>query len=75
MLNPQQFIQAFGNEKTEDIAKFAKVSPSYVSGRPSLIFDGETTEGIKKYPYLSSYIPKAGDRVMVIKGVVIGAIK
>lgn len=75
MLNPQQFIQAFGNGKTEDIAKFAKVSPTYVSGRPSLIFDGETTEGIKKYPYLSSYTPKAGDRVMVIKGVVMGAIK
>lgn len=64
----------FGNREQEKIIRFAKVDPNYVSGRPALVFDGETTVTVKKYPYLASYTPAANDRVMLIKNVIIGKI-
>lgn len=71
---PEQFIEMFKNDKNEKIVKFAKVDPNYTSGRPSLIFDGESVVTIKTYPYLSSYTPAANDRVMLIKNVIVGKI-
>ena len=43
----------------------ATVDPSYSSGRPKLMFDGETVVSQKTYPYLSSYSPSANHRVLV----------
>lgn len=74
MINPYEFVNQFGNREKEQIVRFAKVSPNYTSGRPSLIFDGESTESIKSYPYIESYTPAVDDRVMIIKGVIIGKI-
>lgn len=74
MINPNEFVEMFGNKKQEKLIRFAKVDPNYISGRPSLIFDGETVVTIKKYPYLSSYLPQPNDRVQVIGGVVQGKI-
>lgn len=68
------FISAFMNPKQEKIVQFAMVDPNYTSGRPRLIFDGESEVSGKAYPYLSSYTPQPNDRVMVVKGVVIGKI-
>ncbi|WP_345242509.1 hypothetical protein [Pontibacillus salipaludis] len=74
MINPQQFVEMFGNGPREELVKLAKVDPAYTSGRPRLIFDGETVLS-KPYPYNSTYTPAPNDRVMVLKGVVICAIK
>jgi hypothetical protein len=74
MIDHEFFISAFMNPKQEKIVQFARVDPNYTSGRPRLIFDGENTVSGKAYPYLSSYTPAANDRVMVVKGVVVGKI-
>lgn len=76
MLKPDEFVQMFGNKKLEKNIQFAKVDPNYVagSGRPFLIFDGEDTPTVKKYPHLASYTPAPNDRVQVIHGVIQGKI-
>lgn len=72
-LTPERFKKNFHNEKKK-IVKFAKIDSGYVSGRPQLIFEGEATKTLKQYPYISTYTPIADDRVMVVHGVVMGAI-
>lgn len=76
MINANQFVQMFGNESPEKVVQFAKVAADYVadSGRPRVIFDGETVVSGKAYPYLSTYTPAPGDRVMIVRGVIIGKI-
>jgi hypothetical protein len=74
MIDHEFFISVFMNPKQEKIIQFARVDPNYISGRPRLIFDGESTVSGKAYPYLSSYTPAANDRVMLVKGVVVGKI-
>lgn len=74
MIKAEDLVQMFGNEEKEKIGKFGKIDPGYVSGRPSILLDGETIATVKKYPYLSSYVPTANDRVMIIKGVIVGKI-
>jgi hypothetical protein len=69
-----EFVNMFKNPKQEKVIKFARIDPDYVSGRPRLIFDGEESVSGKQYPYLGSYAPAAHDRVMLVKGVIIGAI-
>jgi hypothetical protein len=74
MIDHDFFISAFMNPKQEKIIQFARVDPNYTSGRPRLIFDGETEVSGKAYPYLASYTPAADDRVMLVKGVIVGKI-
>ncbi|WP_031405254.1 hypothetical protein [Geobacillus vulcani] len=74
MINTDFFIENFKNPKQEKIIQFARVDPNYSGGRPRLIFDGESTVSGKAYPYLASYTPAANDRVMLVKGVVVGKI-
>lgn len=67
-ITPSEFIDLVKDvNKPESKFRFATVDPNYLSGRPQLIFDGETIMSQKKYPYLSSYIPAANDRVFLIK--------
>lgn len=73
-MNPFDFVEWFGNEQKEKVVQFAKVDPNYTTGRPFLIFDGEATISGKAYPYLSSFTPTANDRVMLVKGVIVGKI-
>ncbi|MFT4415329.1 hypothetical protein ACLM5H_15820 [Fredinandcohnia humi] len=73
-LKSRDFMQGFSNKKQDKLVQFAKVDPNYTSGRPSLIFDGESIVTIKKYPYIASYEPAPNDRVMLIKGVIQGNI-
>ena len=73
-MNVQEFVQWFGKETPEKIVQFAKVDSAYTSGRPFLIFDGESTVSGKAYPYLSSYTPAPNERVMLVKGVIVGKI-
>jgi hypothetical protein len=46
---------------------FGNIDPSYVSGLPAVIWDGEFSVSIKKYPYISPYVPVAGDRVELLR--------
>ena len=42
-----------------------KIDPMYDQGKPRVLFDGENTVSQKRYSYLSSYKPIAGDRVIM----------
>lgn len=53
-------------EKTSDY-KLGKIDNNYSSGRPKIMFDGEDVASLKGYNYISSYTPKAGDRVLLQK--------
>lgn len=46
--------------------RLGKIDPSYASGLPKVLFDGETTVSTKTYPYLASYTPAANDRVELL---------
>jgi hypothetical protein len=37
------------------------------TGRPQILLDGDDTPSGKRYPYLSSYVPAIGDRVLLIR--------
>lgn len=50
-----------------NIYKLGKIDPSYVSGKPKIVFDGEAITSLKKYPCLGSYTPTANDRVLLLK--------
>lgn len=76
MITPEQFSDIFKKEPKENIVQFAKVDPNYTGGRPLVVYDVDIATGklSKPLPYLSSYEPLSGDRVMVVKGVIIGKI-
>ncbi len=74
MIKPSDFVDMFGKKAEEKLIRFAKVDPNYTSGRPSLVFDGEVTPTVKKYPYLGTYTPTPNDRVQLIGGVIQGNI-
>jgi len=70
-------LKRMSEKLNKDGYQFAKIDPSYISGRPRLIYDMDISTGSlsKPHPYLASYTPVANDRVMVIGGVVIGKLK
>ena len=41
------------------------IDSAYSSGRPRVLFDGETVLGGKTYAYLASYTPVASHRVLL----------
>jgi len=79
-VNPYENLKEIIVKETEEQIKesknveLGKIDPYYSSGKPSIVFDGEIQASVKKYPYLSSYQPTANDRVMVVRGVVVGKI-
>lgn len=75
MIRMDDFLDAFKNEKKARIVRFATIASGYTAGRPHLVFDGESVATVKAYPKLKSYTPVAGERVIVIHGVVMGAIE
>lgn len=74
MIKMDEFLAAFKNEEQAKQIRFATIDSGYTSGRPSVIFDGESVATAKAYPYLSTYTPNAGDRVMLVHGVIVGKI-
>jgi len=66
-MNAEDFIKIMQGEKKDSIFRLGKIDPDYNSGRPKIVFDGETTPSTKQYPYLSSYSPAANDRVLLAK--------
>ena len=71
----KDMIKLFKNPEQQKLVRFATIDSEYTSGRPSVVFDGEDTATLKKYPYISTYTPAASDRVMLIKNVIMGAIE
>lgn len=67
IITPEKFLQIVRNAKEEKHNRLGKIDTEYLSGRPRIIFDGETTVSTKQYPYLASYSPVAGDRVILEK--------
>lgn len=53
-----------GGEKT---FRLGKVSPTYTSGLPKVLLDGDDGVGDVTYPHLFSYAPSANDRVLLIR--------
>jgi hypothetical protein len=62
--------------KKDDSISFGTVDSDYTTGRPSVVYDIDAATGSLSKPlmYLSSYSPAANDRVMIVKGVIIGKI-
>lgn len=79
-MNPYENIKKIIAEESQtqieesNNVELGKIDPNYSSGRPSIVFDGESQSSVKRYPYLSSYQPTANDRVMIVRGVVAGKI-
>jgi hypothetical protein len=74
MLTPNDFLDLMDEKKIDKTVRFGKIDPSHVSGRPKVLFDGNSTVSTKKFPYVSSYTPAANDRIIVLKNVIIGKI-
>jgi len=45
--------------------RLAVVAALFSNGTAKVTFDGETEASEKEYPYLASYVPKTGDRVLL----------
>ncbi len=59
--------ELMGHKDKTNYYKLGKIDSNYTSGRPKIIFDGEDVASLKGYNYISSYTPKAGDRVLLQK--------
>jgi hypothetical protein len=75
MIDAFGLVKEFGSKQSGVSVQFATVDLAYTSGNPRLVFDGETNASTKTYPHLASFTPTGGERVMVLNGVIIGAIK
>lgn len=70
MITPENFIKLINQNvkgQDEQSVVLGTIPATYTTGLPTVQFDGESQVSAKQYPYLVSYIPKASDRVMLIK--------
>ena len=69
-MTPERFLKMmrdyFKQEQNKTV-RYGTIPGSYVAGRPTVQFDGETAASTKTYPYLSTYTPTAGHRVMLVR--------
>lgn len=56
-----------GDESQPSPFRLGTIPASYTTGRPPVLFDGETTASTRTYPYISNYSPTANDRVLLAK--------
>lgn len=47
------------------VHRIGTIDSAYSSGRPRILFDGESVMGAKVYAYLASYTPVASHRVLL----------
>lgn len=74
-MRAEEFLSLMEPEKDKNIdLKFGYIDCAYTTGRPRVKLDGTDNTSVKSFPFLSSYTPVANDRVMLIKGVVLGKI-
>jgi hypothetical protein len=65
MIDTEDFLRITKSDVQPSNFRLGKIDPAYTSGRPKIIFDGETTASGKQYPHLASYTPAANDRVLL----------
>lgn len=58
-----------GAVRAEDqrLFRLGTIDPAYSSGQPKVTWDGEGAVTTKDYVHLSSYAPKAGERVLAAR--------
>lgn len=66
MLSANDFLNIVNPSDKPNLYRLGKIDSSYTSGRPKIVFDGETLASTKQYPYLASYIPVANDRILML---------
>lgn len=62
-----EFLSTMKPGQRESPFRLGKIDPAYSSGRPNIIFDGESNVSQKKYPYIASYSPARNDRVLLCR--------
>lgn len=70
MITPEKFVNLMNQNikgQDEQSVLLGTIPATYTTGLPTIQFDGETQASAKTYPYVASYIPKANDRVMLVK--------
>jgi len=77
-MKAEDLIAILASHESTRVFRIGTIPASYTAGRPQVQFDGESSPSTKTYPYLSSYTPAAGDRVLIAlvgnSGVVLGKI-
>jgi hypothetical protein len=68
-MEPQGLIEELraAMPKASRSSALGTIDAGYVSGRPRVVFDGESAASTRAYPYASSYAPAAGDRVLLVR--------
>lgn len=67
-MNSNDFINIiapFIESKISPAFSLGTIDPAHTGGNPKILFDGETSVSSKQYKYLSSYTPRANDRVLL----------
>lgn len=67
MIQVEEFLKITQGKEKETVFRLGKIDPLYSTGRPKIVFDGETIASTKQYPYLAPYTPTAGDRVLLAR--------
>jgi hypothetical protein len=60
------YTRAETDGSADKACRIAAIDPAYTTGNPKVTFEGESTLSGKGYPFLSSYTPVAGDRVVLL---------
>jgi hypothetical protein len=64
-VSSEDFLSLFSRNGKQSAFKLGTIPSGYISGKPQVIFDGESQASAKAYTYLSTYTPSAGDRVLI----------
>lgn len=66
MMTAEELVTLIQQLNTNEKAfSLGVIQSNYSSGRPTVKFDGDTSNSSKQYPYLSSYTPASNDRVIL----------
>jgi hypothetical protein len=71
-MNESQFVEIlesfYESKQGQDrIFRIGTVEPSYSSGLPKVLLDGDDGLGDVRYTHLSSYSPSSNDRVLLVR--------
>jgi hypothetical protein len=63
----RDIIRDIVRQERKPMTKLGTIPATYTTGKPTVQFDGESSASTKQYPYLASYTPTAGDRVLLLR--------
>ncbi|MFE1630738.1 hypothetical protein ACFLFF_28755 [Brevibacillus reuszeri] len=67
-MSAEEFLQIVAPDKAAPSPfRMGMIPGTYMSGLPTVQFDGETVASTKRYPCFGSYTPRAGDRVLLAR--------